>query len=118
MRGNEKPFGGIQLILTGDFLQLPPVTRSDQDRRYIRMVHTTSSISHNCAIRYRYGILKNLKYNLRMCSKIVCVGILVHAGYPAEGNAIMPCTGAGYRAVYPVWPDTGTEYPAIFIHLH
>ena len=48
-----------------------------------------------------------------MCSKIVCVGILVHAGYPAEGNAIMPCTGAGYRAVYPVWPDTGTEYPAI-----
>lgn len=28
VRGNEAPFGGLQLILCGDFFQLPPVSRS------------------------------------------------------------------------------------------
>ena len=30
MRKNSKPFGGIQLIVTGDFFQLPPVTKGGQ----------------------------------------------------------------------------------------
>lgn len=29
VKHNSKPFGGIQIILTGDFLQIPPVSRSN-----------------------------------------------------------------------------------------
>lgn len=34
-KGNEKPFGGIQMILVGDFLQLPPVDTEDRDKLFV-----------------------------------------------------------------------------------
>jgi len=34
VRGNNKPFGGIQLILCGDFLQLPPVSKGGKKTRF------------------------------------------------------------------------------------
>jgi len=35
IRGNKRPFGGIQLIFCGDFLQLPPITKQIQDIKAI-----------------------------------------------------------------------------------
>jgi ATP-dependent DNA helicase PIF1 len=29
IRGNDRPFGGVQIVMVGDFLQLPPVVESD-----------------------------------------------------------------------------------------
>lgn len=33
IRRNDKPFGGIQLILCGDFLQLPPIRKTFENKR-------------------------------------------------------------------------------------
>jgi len=35
VRKNKAPFGGIQVILSGDFFQLPPVARGEEDSRFV-----------------------------------------------------------------------------------
>ena len=34
VRKKEIPFGGIQLILSGDFLQLPPVVKQAEKKKF------------------------------------------------------------------------------------
>jgi ATP-dependent DNA helicase PIF1 len=34
IRSNKKPFGGMQVLLVGDFYQLPPVNRSDEPTKF------------------------------------------------------------------------------------
>lgn len=34
VRENEKPFGGIQVVLLGDFYQLPPVGKTEQEQKF------------------------------------------------------------------------------------
>ena len=48
VRGNDHPFGGIQLILAGDFLQLPPVTKSKEKRVFaFETTAWQNCINHN-----------------------------------------------------------------------
>ena len=48
VRNNRKPFGGIQLVLCGDFLQLPPVTKDGEKRQYCFQVGGNSLLLGLC----------------------------------------------------------------------
>ena len=43
VKNSEKPFGGIQLILSGDFLQLPPVSKTGK-RKFVFQAECWDSV--------------------------------------------------------------------------
>lgn len=49
VRGNQRPFGGIQLVLCGDFLQLPPVTK-DKRMKFTFEAQSWSRCVQECVI--------------------------------------------------------------------
>jgi ATP-dependent DNA helicase PIF1 len=54
MRNNGRPFGGIQLVITGDFFQLPPVPDSDNKARGIKFAFDAGTWS--TAIHHTIGL--------------------------------------------------------------
>lgn len=51
LRKNEKPFGGIQLVLTGDFFQLPPVQKRDSQQSEMAVFCFESGMWKTCIHR-------------------------------------------------------------------
>lgn len=49
IRRSKLPFGGIQLICCGDFLQLPPVSKGDEIKSYAFQARTWKTCMVNCA---------------------------------------------------------------------
>jgi ATP-dependent DNA helicase PIF1 len=54
MRNNGRPFGGIQLVITGDFFQLPPVPDYDNKARGAKFAFDAGTWS--TAIHHTIGL--------------------------------------------------------------
>ncbi|RDW88693.1 ATP-dependent DNA helicase PIF1 [Coleophoma cylindrospora] len=54
LRNNGRPFGGIQLVITGDFFQLPPVPDSDKKERGVKFAFEAGT--WNTAIHHTIGL--------------------------------------------------------------
>jgi ATP-dependent DNA helicase PIF1 len=53
LRNNGRPFGGIQLVITGDFFQLPPVPDGSRQSRFAFEAGTwNTSIEHTIALHH------------------------------------------------------------------
>ena len=55
IRRSKLPFGGIQLICCGDFLQLPPVSKGDDIKSYAFQARTWKTCMVNCACFSDFG---------------------------------------------------------------
>lgn len=64
VRKKEIPFGGIQLILSGDFLQLPPVTKEPRTKKFCFQVKSqiTDSLLHWSWSTLTWNVLIQRKY--------------------------------------------------------
>jgi ATP-dependent DNA helicase PIF1 len=53
IRNNGRPFGGIQLVITGDFFQLPPVPENGRQAKFAFDAGTwTTSIEHTIGLHH------------------------------------------------------------------
>ena len=44
VRRSQKPFGGVQLVVCGDFLQLPPVSKDGDPKKFCFQVHAAINV--------------------------------------------------------------------------
>ena len=97
VRGNKKPFGGIQILLVGDFYQLPPVNKGSEETVFAfesnawkETIHTILELTH-IQRQKDEGFQKILKEaRMGKLSKESCQEIRKCQGRPWQENKIRP----------------------------
>ncbi|XP_018422104.1 PREDICTED: ATP-dependent DNA helicase PIF1 [Nanorana parkeri] len=96
VRGRDEPFGGIQLIVCGDFLQLPPVTQASSQTKFCfqakswrRCIHLTMELT---AVRRQTDkTFINLLQAIRLgrCTEEVTRQLVLTANHKIERDGIL-----------------------------
>ena len=74
-KGNKKPFGGIQVILSGDLYQLPPVVTEDEEKLLYSHYQTPYFFSSDVITKHPFPLLE-LRKNHRQKEDSIFVNIL------------------------------------------
>jgi ATP-dependent DNA helicase PIF1 len=103
-RGNNKSFGGIQLVLVGDYLQLPPVPDpSDietskfafESNEWYKVISLENHIELKTIYRQKDEILKNILNEIRVgelseSNKAILQSYVGRKYCPEDNNGIIP----------------------------
>lgn len=73
MKRSEKPFGGMQVVLSGDFFQLPPISRDGGDAEFINMSDAWKNMDVRVCyldeqFRHEDSLLERILNEMRGCA--------------------------------------------------
>ena len=74
IRGNDLPFGGIQLVFSGDFFQLPPVSKDNDDSALFCF---ESEFGNKHSLKFMF-LLKFLDKTIKFSLKCLIIFVLVN----------------------------------------
>ncbi|XP_066453984.1 ATP-dependent DNA helicase PIF1 [Eleutherodactylus coqui] len=96
VRGRDEPFGGIQLIVCGDFLQLPPVTQASSQTKFCfqakswrRCIHLTMELTEVRRQTDKKFISLLQSIRLGRCTEEVTRQLLLTASNKIERDGIL-----------------------------